>query len=759
MKRLSLIFVAAIVLAACSTTDKLPEGESLFVGLKEIAFSKSDGSDHYTATREEVDASLQTAPNGALFGSSYYRTPFPYGLWIYNAFSDKEDGFSKWMTKTFGKPPVLMNNVNPILRAQVANNILKNNGYFHGNVTHEVVETSNPKKKKLSYNVDMGEVCLIDTFSYTNFPTFADSIIASHSDEALIKKGTPFSTATLDAERNRVTRLLRNSGYYYYQPSYSSYLADTVRQQNKMDLQLQMADSLPDEALHPWYIGKLTLDIKKDFTEQLTDSTQRRHLKIRYAGDKVPVRPRIILSNTRMFPRRAYNYQQHNEAISNLASLGLFNSVDFRFSPRDNDTLDLNILCVMEKPYDFYVQTHFAHKFTGRTGPGIKIGLQKRNAFHGGELFDLNLHSSYEWQQSSGVNTKNQNSYEFGADASLEWPRLIIPFLKNKRYAIAPATKAALSYNIINRPGYYRMNTASAEWSYAWRPNLQTSHRLSPLILTYQKRNYSTEKFDSILNSNSYLQVAMQDMYIPKLQYSYTYTSNANSTCPAAFNLTLTESGNFTSLFNKVFFGQDWTESGKTMFGNVYSQFLKVEAEFRKTWKLNDISQLVAHANAGAIWSYGNMSHAPYTEQFYIGGANSVRAFTARGIGPGGYISPERSTSYVDQTGDILLLMNLEYRRQLFGSLYGAIFLDAGNVWAMKNDADRPNSKFEFKNLLKQTALGTGIGLRYDMDFLVLRVDWGVGLHAPYETSRSGFYNFERFKDSHTLHLAVGYPF
>ena len=164
----------------------------------------------------------------------------------------------------------------------------------------------------------------------------------------------------------------------------------------------------------------------------------------------------------------------------------------------------------------------------------------------------------------------------------------------------------------------------------------------------------------------------------------------------------------------------------------------------------------MAHASAGANWAYGNSSAAPWSEQFYVGGANSIRAFTVRSIGPGSYQPHQNTTSYLDQTGDIKLLCNLEYRPRLFGNLYGALFLDAGNVWTMHEDDSRPNGHFRLKSFLKEMALGTGIGLRYDLDFFVIRVDWGVGLHVP---NRNGFYNVRSFKDSQSLHLAIGYPF
>ena len=183
------------------------------------------------------------------------------------------------------------------------------------------------------------------------------------------------------------------------------------------------------------------------------------------------------------------------------------------------------------------------------------------------------------------------------------------------------------------------------------------------------------------------------------------------------------------------------------------------ETDISKTWQLGLKSQLVAHANAGIIYTYGNSESAPYSEQFYVGGANSIRAFAVRSIGPGSYTTDVSRLSYLDQTGDIKLQFNLEYRFNLFGGLYGAAFIDAGNVWALRDDGYRHGAKFELKNALKEMALGTGVGIRYDLDFLVLRLDWGIGLHVPYDTGKSGFYNIPRFKDGQAIHLAVGYPF
>ena len=192
------------------------------------------------------------------------------------------------------------------------------------------------------------------------------------------------------------------------------------------------------------------------------------------------------------------------------------------------------------------------------------------------------------------------------------------------------------------------------------------------------------------------------------------------------------------------------------MFKNPYAQFLKVETDYSKTWQLTEHSKLVGHVNMGVVWAYGNAISAPYSEQFYVGGANSIRAFNVRSIGPGRYHAKTSYLSYLDQTGDMKLQANLEYRPRLFGNLYGALFLDAGNVWTLRSDSDRPGAVFKPKNILKEMALGTGVGIRYDLDFFELRLDWGIGLHLPY---KNGFYNFDRFKDSQSLHFAIGYPF
>ena len=780
------------LLCACSTTKYLPDDEQLFIGLEKITYADYERNDHAIQTQEELEAALATAPNGALFGSSYYRTPFPYGLWIWNATSNAKTKFGKWLNRSFGKAPVLMSQVNPALRAQVARQVLRTNGYLHGDVTYAEVPQKNPKKMKIAYTVHMDTLFRVDSMSYVNFPAPMEFLIDSTRQEAYLKQGTPFSVANLDAERTRLSQLFRNNGYYYYQTGYASYLADTFNVANRALLRLQMADSLPDEALRPWYIGTTSVQLRRSFAERSDTTTVRRSLRVAFKGKHAPIRPGVILRNMKLRPRQLFSYDNYMESMQKVNATGVFSNVDFQFTPRDRDTLDLQLNCVFDKPYDFYVETNFINRTIGRLGPEVKVGVTRRNAFRGGEKLDINLHGSYEWQTNS--QGSDMNSYQYGADASIEFPRTVFPRFKSRRtvpgqrsrrrrFYTTPWTIAKVSTDIVRRPSYYKMHIVSGEWTYRWQPSQTSRHELSPLTVKYQFMNSHTEDFDTLMMLNPYLSATMSDYFIPKMRYTYTYVSPPSLHNPIRWETTVEESGNITALYDVLIQGNGWNQKDKTLFKNPYSQFLKIETDLTKTWTLSPQSKLVGHLNFGLMWSYGNSNSGPFSELFYAGGANSIRAFPVRSIGPGGFqgLGGNNQFSYLMQNGDTKLIMNLELRQRLFGSLYGAIFFDAGNVWSsedwMIHDEDIygdeedlqefasawnaifSNTKIRLKNFFKQMATGTGVGLRYDLDFLVLRLDWGFGLHLPYDTGHSGYFNIRKFKDMHTLHIAIGYPF
>ena len=776
MHKILTLIAGLLLLASCSETSSVPQDDKLFTGLKATVYENYTPGDHFSAVKEEVEAALATTPNGSLLGSPYMRWPWPsYRLCIYNAFRDSDDGIGRWMRKTFGKAPVLLSSVNPMLHTQVTRELLRSRGYFGNYVAYDILSAEGSKRAKVKYTVNLGPLTTVDTLTYHNFPPAAMQLIDSTAAEAKVRPGDPFDAATLDAERTRVSTLLRNNGYFYYQPGYATYLADTIAVPGQAQVRLMYADSLPGNVARQWHIGRINLEMRRTATQQLTDTLRRRTYTMIYSGKKPPIRRSAITRDMKLRPRQLYSYADYVQTINTLTSKGLFSRVDLSFAPRDTsaecDTLDLTLGCVFDKPYDVYLEGNLVGKTTGRVGPDITLGFAKRNAFRGGEKLSVNLKGSYEWQtghQADGTSSKF-NSYEYGADVSLEIPRLLFVNrlfnrlrrmrrsrgLEVKPYYTTPNTLLKASSDVLNRSGFFKRHIVSGELTYTVQPSATVQHQFSPLILQYEYMQNQTETFREILQQSPYLTITMADQFVPKMRYTFTYQSPAALRNPICWQTTVSEAANILSL-GYMAFGKKWGDKGKTMFKNPYAQFLKIETDFRKTWQISDHSQLVGHASAGVIWSYGNAENSPYSEQFYVGGANSIRAFNVRSIGPGRYYTNQSRLSYMDQTGDLKLQLNLEYRPRLFGNLYGALFLDAGNVWAMRDDGYRTGSKLQIKNLLKETALGTGIGLRYDLDFFVLRLDWGVGLHVPY---KSGFYNMNSFRDSQSLHFAIGYPF
>lgn len=782
-------------------TKNIPEDEQLYTGLKKIVFEDEKDDDpyesHLATTKEEVEAALDTPPNGSLFGSSRFTVPWSWHLWVYNKYSGKDSGFAKWMTKSFGKAPILISQVNPALRASVVRSILRNNGYFRGYVDYEIIPQKNPKKSKLSYTIHLDSLFTLDSVSYVNYPAPMMTLIDSTLSESLIQKGNPFSISNLDGERTRISSLMRNNGYYYYNPSYASYLADTFAVNNKAQLRFQLAEGLPADALHKWYIGNIDVMFRKSMRERLTDSIKRRHLTIHFTGDKSPIRPSIVLRNMRLRPRQEFNYDNYLESTAQINATGVFSSTDFTFTPRpETDTLDLQLNFVFGKPYDFYIECNAIGKTIGRYGPEAKIGFTRLNAFRAGEKIDINLHGAYEWANHGGSSASN---YQYGADVAIEFPRIIAPFYdserirrdKNgrpirRRFYSTPTTYAKVSTDIVRRPDYYKMHVVSGEWTYRWQTSETSRHEFSPLTVKYQYMNSHTLKYDSLLIKNPYLDRTMGDYFIPKMRYTFTYTSPTTLRNPIRWETTLEESGNIVSLIDMAR-GKSFNEKYKELFKNPYAQFVKLETDFTKTWVVGTESSLVGHINGGIIFNYGNSEYAPYSEEFYVGGANSIRAFAVRDIGPGAFSDlgiKEKQLFYLLRNGDMKLVANLEYRMPIFGNLKGAVFLDAGNIWRighlnmeLDNDAfeEYGESKEKLAKAMKDwlddmyfkpsrffddIALGTGLGLRYDLGFLVVRIDWGFAIHIPCNNGVSGyFFNVQRFSDLHTLNFAIGYPF
>ncbi len=716
---------------------------------------------------EEVKGALAYAPNNSLFGSSSLRFPFPMGLWIYNRFVNSKGAVGRWIFNTFAATPVYISTVNPKVRALVAQNTLKNYGFFRGTVTYEVQPQKNSRKAKVAYRVLPREVFRLDSIRFMPFPAASDSLVRATLQQRKLWRGAPFSVVNLDAERNRISNLLRNHGYYFHKPQHITYQADTLMRPLCVQLRVLPSPEAPAEAYRPYHMGDIRVTLYRYDNYQLTDSVKRGHFSFYYVGKnhRSPLRLGPMLRYVPYHRGELYNKELHEGIADRLGSMGIFSQVSVNYVPRTDslggDTLDVVIAGVLDKPYDGEFETKITSKSNGQVGPGVSFGLTKRNAFRGAEKLKFNVHGSYEWQTGADVVGKSSviNSYEYGTSLALEYPRLVAPFFGRRVSRRAQTgTEFSLDANWMNRAGYFGMVSLGARVAYTYQRRPTLKHEFVPLRLDYDELLHTTADFDSIMSRNQALYVSMRDQFVPSMRYTLTYSSLPSSRNPRSFIFEIKEGGNITSGIYAAF-GQPFSKRDKKLFNVPFAQYVKCTAEFRGAFKITGKHYLAARVALGAVFAYGNSTMAPYNDLFSVGGANSVRAFTVRGVGPGSYHPGESNYSYIAQMGDMKFEANVEYRFPIVSSLYGAVFLDAGNVWLREADPARPGGTFSWRRLGRDLALGTGAGLRYDLDFLVLRFDVGVGLHAPYDTGKKGYYNMPRFFDSLGYHFAVGYPF
>lgn len=764
-----LVILLLALLSACSTTKNLPEDQVLYTGQKKLIVENESDTPTSKEAMNEVRSALAKAPNNSLFGSSRYRHPFAFGLWIYNAFVDAEGGIGRWIFRNLAADPVYISTVNPELRSRVATNLLRDYGLFNGTVDHEVIPNEkNDKKAKVQFYVSMGKAYYLDSIMYRNFPAEGMEMInrsnQSKRNGTLLRKGDQFSVINLENERQRISNIFRNRGYYYFRPDYIGYLADTTRVSGLVDLRVQPKAGIPFNATKQWHIGSISLDLIGVYGEEPNDSIEYENLKIRF-HDKLKLRPKVAKGRFRIQEGQLYSQRRSAATQQKFAELGIFRFTEMRFLPRDttqeNSILDLTVRSGFDLPYNSEFEVNLATKSNDYAGPGIAYGITKRNVFHGGETFSIRLNGSYEWQTKSAPGSGSRiNSYEVGLNTSLTFPRILFPRLNRRQWNYPATTTFNLSADLLNRARFFRMLSFGGNLTYDFKPTQVSTHSITPFKLTFNVLQSTTHAFDSIIDQNKALAQSMENQFIPSMNYTYTYDDGQlrRRTNRFWWQSSFTSAGNITSAVCALF-GKGFDEE-KKLFGATMAQFVKLTSEIRYTWNIDRNQSLATRFFGGIIYAYGAKNIAPYTEQFYVGGANSIRAYTIRTIGPGSY-QPDSigRYDYLDRTGDIRLEANVEYRFRIIKDLHGAVFLDAGNVWTVRNLPERPGGKFTFNNFFDNLAIGTGVGLRYDLTYLVIRLDCGIGLHVPYQTSRSGFYNIPSFKDGLGLHLAVGYPF
>ncbi|WP_329904346.1 BamA/TamA family outer membrane protein [Porphyromonas pogonae] len=799
---LAALFAGGIA-AGCSVTQNLPEGQQLYIGVKKIKIEDEDRSAHGQKAIASAEKPLLVPPNNALFGSAKMRSPLPpIGLLIYNKYVNDSTRLGKWIFKRFGSKPIFISDINPPTRSIVATNILHEYGYLNAEIRDSVITMRKDSlQAKVSYFIKMNKPYTYDSIEYLPPIRLANGDTLNHKEISVLKKGGYFMLDDMITDRKEITHILRDNGYYYFRAKDVAFEADTLITPNKVHLRTLFAPNLPAQAKKPWKIGNINVQIwsEKDLKEnlKLKDSTVLDNKITVYHNGKLPFRKKVLQHRIRLNSNDFYSQTNQENTLMSLTNLGTLAGTEFLFRPRNPkeieersedkkekkaggetnieemkaDTipgiLDLTMILRKDRPLDLSLEALFKFKSNNYIGPGANVGISRSNVFGGGEVLALNLYGSYEWltgQSSSNEKSFNVNSYQLGADLGLTFPALLFPKFTDKYYPYPTSTTFKISASTLNRARFFSMNSFGLSIAYDFKPNGLVNHRIVPLSLAYNKLGHQTERFRELMAQNPALMLSFRSQFIPQMAYYFTFDNylNGNANQHLWLRCSFSQAGNLLNL-GYLAAGKKYNDT-KKLFGVPFAQFVKGTAEVRYTHRMDRNQSLAFRFGTGAIYSYGNMKSAPYNELFYVGGANSIRAFTVRSLGPGKYIPTGKSRySYIDQVGDFKLETNIEYRIKLVGALEAAAFLDAGNVWLLRKDEQRPGGALSeikgAKDFFKQIALGTGAGLRYDLSYLVIRFDAGIGLHLPYETSRKGFYNIPKFKDGLGLHLAVGYPF
>ncbi len=764
-KRLpTILFLLALFIGACSNTKYLPKNEKLYIAGRVNIVDKNVKKKEAKAIKTELEGLLRPKPNFSVLG-------LRPKLYIYNITrTTKTKGFKHWLNTKFGEPPVLFSAVNMDNNASILQNTLQNEGFFWAQVTPDSLIKN--KTAKAIYNTKTGPVYKIRNVIFPKDTASLDTAVAGTAAKSFLRPGDNYSLDKIKAERLRIDTRLKELGFYYFAPEDILVQVDSTNAGKYMvDEYVIVKPETPDKAWDIYTLNKTY--IYPNYT--LRDTSAKLDSAVLYrdyyvVDPKNSIHPYVFSNVVALHPGEAYNRTDHNQALSRFIDLGPFKYVKNRFDISSTDSLKLNAFYYLTP----YPKKSLRFEVLGRTtsasytGSQVTLSWRNRNAFKGAELLTVSLLSSADIQASGNHN--GYNVYQAGVQTSLTWPRFITPFRVNTNTDFLPRTKLEFEYDLTNRTKLYTLNSFRTSFGYLWRQDIHIQHQLNILNITYVNAASITKQYtDSIMHThNPALQHVIDNQLTFGPTYSYTYTNTTEDYKQNTyyFNAKTGLSGNILGLLT----GADTLAGRVKKILNInYSQYVKMESELRYYHKTGPNNKVTTRLIAGIGLPYGNSTIMPYSQQFFIGGANSLRGFRARSVGPGSYYPDQSITNgsgfLPDESGDIKIEGNIEYRPKLFSIVYGALFVDVGNVWLLNKNGGQPGGAFS-KQFLSQMAADAGFGLRFDVSVLVLRTDLGFPIRKPWlpegqrwVINKINFANGGWRSDNLVFNLAIGYPF
>ena len=724
--------LAVVCCVACSTTKYVPDGQYLLKKVVVVA----DQEDFNAA---ELQPYVRQKPNAKWF--SLFKIPLAtYSL------SGRDS--TKWINRTLkkmGEAPVIYDSLQAALTINDLRVAMQNRGYMASTVSHSTQVDG--KKMTDIYTLHPGRPYFIGRVDYDIQDTAIQRLLAAQESSSwTLKPGNRFTVNGLDAERKRIATLLNNHGYYRFNKEFIQFTADTVKNGYNVDLTLHLlrykeSNRAPEQNHTEYRIGQVHF---------LSNTDEPLHL-----------RPSVLENASELIEGDLYKAQNIQKTYNNFARLSAVRYTNIRLHERaDSARIDCDVVVGTHKPHTL----SFAPEGTntaGDLGAAATLSYQNRNLFHGSELLTVQLRAAYE--AITGLEGySNENYIEYGAEAKLQFPRFMAPFLSKRFLRQNYATsELSLGYNLQNRPEFHR-RLFSAAWRYRWTDTgRNVNYKLDLIDLNYIympwiSATFKSDYLDDATTRNAILRYNYEDLFVMRIGFGWSYTKGSH-----AVRANIETAGNVLGAAASVFKFNKNDNGQYTLFNIAYAQYVKGDFDYTKAIVFDEHNSLVLHAGLGIAYPYGNSTMLPFEKRYFSGGANSVRGWSVRRLGPGKYKGHDGAIDFINQTGDMRIDLNMEYRTYLFWKINAAIFIDAGNIWTLRKYEDQPGGQFKIGEFYKQLAVAYGLGLRLNFDYFILRFDMGMKAINPAYDDKKEHYPiaYPKLSRDFAFHFAVGLPF
>lgn len=741
------VFIVVFI-SACSTTKYLGPGQKLYTGGQVKIDDKTVKKSEAKALSTELEGLLRPLPNGKILG-------LRFKLWVYDKTKTKKRrGLRHFINKTLGEPPVLISAVDVDKNSSILQNRLQNEGYFLAQVSGDTV--GKKKTAKAVYTVQTGPAYHYRKITFPTDKDDLDTAVTGTANQTLLKAGNKFNLDVIKNERIRIDARLKEEGFFYFAPEDLIMRYDSTVAGHQVDMFVKVKDATPDEAR--WVYKVRNIYVYPDYS--IKDTALKLNTAVKYRWYNVidtqhTFKPYTFKNSVLLHPGDIYNRDEHTNSLSRFIELGPFKFVKNRFEDvtPDSARLDIYYFLTQQKRKSLTLDIVARQTSANYNGTQVDLNFKNRNLFKGAELLTVTLFASEDIQ--FGHYNNGYNVYQTGIQPSISWPRFISPFNFTTDNAFIPRTILTVGYALVNRTQLYTLNSFNASWGYQWKPSLHVQHQLDLEDITYvDPENVTQVYIDSVHKTrNPELAHVINQQFTFGPSYSYTWTNTTEEfrTNTFYYKGRVALSGNLYGLVT----GADTPKRVSKVLGTPFDQYTKIENEIRFFHKLSPNSKLAMRFMVDIGLPYGNSTVLPYSQQYFIGGSNSLRGFQANSIGPGGYTLPPnlaQGTGFLpDESGDIKIEGNIEYRPKLFSVVEGALFVDAGNIWLLNSNPGLPGGAFG-KNFLTQIGADAGLGLRFNFTVLVLRTDLGFPILEPNHTT-------VRFGQNGVFNLGIGYPF